>query len=1083
MKRTLFILAASACLAAAASAGDIRPGSVPGAVNYQGRLERDNAPVTGAIHIIFRIYDAPASGTLLWTSPELVAEAAQGIFSASISPDWSVLGGGRPVYLEVQVEGDILSPREPFSSVAYAVAARKLEDGASVSVSTFTAAYQVLLATTANAMVGIGTNSPDYKLTVNGAIRLNGADGKICFPTGNCLTDALLATGAGGISGPGNVLLESGNLGTGLMSFNTGNGGGTTERMRINDAANNGTVAIGPAAITTPKPGVLDVDGLVYVSTSGISERNGNPVPFNAGILVKGGRVTGADSDYVSIGETPDVILFNTGGSERLRVHSNGYVGVGTPAPAYRLDVAGDVHTNTGLLASAVSVGAYGGWASAANEVRAAAGSHLLLQQNSAYNVGIGTETPREKLHVGGSVRAENGLIASTAAISGDAYVNGNFTANGFNRRVYLTSTTIYGTLTVSGGIGSFAGDPAYIASSNTFSGQNTFLNQVTVSSDVVTPNRLGAALKSFNFPGSRYLQVGDNKPEYSAQNTYAYIVGGDSADSRLAFYRGGVEAGEIGSQNGTNIGMVIAGSTKTLADAVYYRIQNSVVWISTGYAGTPAVYVSSRDGNVGLGTAVSDPNYKLTLAGSMHITGAGNGIVFPDGSVMDKATLGSASSLSNSGDAVVTANTTGSGGSVILRSYSVDGLSVIPGGNVGIGTLSPVSKLNVRGGDLVLGTPIDPYAADGVEDLIVAGNIVYDGALIQRSASATQLSGLVVAGNVYLSTGTSARTGIATNAPVTTLDVAGSGQFGSGTAKSTFTAAGVLQLASPLGAAYGGTGSNFSATGGANQFVKQSTLGGALTVGTIADADVPDTISINGTNNVTWASVNKTGSSLADLATRSAGALNSGTLGLAYGGTGSDFSGTGGASQFVKQSTLGGALTVGTISDADVPDNITISGTGNITWASVNKTGSSLADLATRSAGALNSGTLGLAYGGTGSDFSSTGGGASQFVKQTTLGGALTVGGIADADVPDNITINGTNNVTWASVNKTGSSLANLATRSASDLNSGTLGVAYGGTGVNSAGTANKVVCWNSSGVLGVCTSAPDVNGSCTCN
>ncbi len=76
-----------------------------------------------------------------------------------------------------------------------------------------------------------------------------------------------------------------------------------------------------------------------------------------------------------------------------------------------------------------------------------------------------------------------------------------------------------------------------------------------------------------------------------------------------------------------------------------------------------------------------------------------------------------------------------------------------------------------------------------------------------------------------------------------------------------------------------GGTGADLSATGGANQFVKQSGVGANFTVGTIADADVPDTITINGTDNVTWPSVNKAGSSLADLATKSAGDLDSGTI------------------------------------------------------------------------------------------------------------------------------------------------------------------------------------------------------------
>jgi len=48
------------------------------------------------------------------------------------------------------------------------------------------------------------------------------------------------------------------------------------------------------------------------------------------------------------------------------------------------------------------------------------------------------------------------------------------------------------------------------------------------------------------------------------------------------------------------------------------------------------------------------------------------------------------------------------------------------------------------------------------------------------------------------------------------------------------------------VGVQYGGTGANLSATGGANQFVKQSGAGAVFTVGTIADADVPDTITVS---------------------------------------------------------------------------------------------------------------------------------------------------------------------------------------------------------------------------------------------
>ena len=85
-----------------------------------------------------------------------------------------------------------------------------------------------------------------------------------------------------------------------------------------------------------------------------------------------------------------------------------------------------------------------------------------------------------------------------------------------------------------------------------------------------------------------------------------------------------------------------------------------------------------------------------------------------------------------------------------------------------------------------------------------------------------------------------------------------------------------------------------------------------------------------------------------------------------------------------------------GTLSDSQISDTLTASifkGTGSTTDA---------VDLATGEV----SGILTPAKGGTGADFSTTGG-ANQFVKQSSAGGALTVGALTDADVPNDITIN----------------------------------------------------------------------------
>lgn len=764
MKNKILFLFALIWLPLAAAAGDIKPGAVPGSINYQGRLERDNAPITGVIHLFFRIYNAASAGTMRWQSPELIVTAAQGIFSANIVPPWDVFSRSETLYLEVQVESDVLTPREPLNSVAYALVAKKLEDGASISVTTLTAANQVSLATVPYSNVDIGSNTPGNKLNVSGVIQLSGSTSQICFNDTSCMGSAGLGTAVGGVTSNGVSVIQSGVLGTGEMHFNTAN----VERIRITDNVNGGKIAIGLNSILNGPLGTLDVDGSLYIGNAGIYDRDDAELNVKQDMVVEGGRVRGIGQNYLSIGETADTIIAATNNTQRVWIDPAGNVGVGLSGPAEPMHTAGNIRANTGVRGGVVSMGGYTGWTSAANEVRSQTGSHLLLQLNNPFNVGIGTDTPREKLHVHGSVLADYGVLASTAGFTGDVGVNGNFTANGLNKQVFLTSTTIYGTLQVTGGIGSMAGFPAYIASTQTLTGLNTFTNQVVVSSDIMTPSRIGAAMKDFNFGAGRYLQVGDNKAEYSAQNTVAYLVGGDSANSRLAFYRGPALAGSLETQNGSNLAVVVGGQTKTLTDSVYHRIQNSVVWISTGVNTTPAIYVSSQMGNVGIGTAVSDPTYKLTVDGSIRIAGpTSNGIVFSDGSTMKSAaTIGAAMSIANSGDAIVAANTLGGGGSVVLRSGSLDGLVLDSSGRVGIGTLYPVSKLNVRGGDLILGTPINPYSG-GPENLIVAGNIVFDGSLIQRSLSPTLLSGLIVASDVYLSTGPSAMTGVGTLGPL----------------------------------------------------------------------------------------------------------------------------------------------------------------------------------------------------------------------------------------------------------------------------------------------------------------------------
>ena len=681
-----------------ALAGDIKPGSVPGSLNYQGRLERDNAPVTGAIYLTFRIYNSltggdPAScgtgGACLWSSSEISVNAAQGIFSAPITPPLDIFATGAPLYLEVQVESDVLTPREPLNSVTYAMVAKKLEDGASVTVGSLTA----------TGTLGLGTDATTDRLSVSGNIKLVGPSDQLCFSDHSCMNSAQVCTVVGDVTSSVDSIIEAGTSGTGKMVFKTG----TVERMRINDTAHGGAIAIGPGAVLSPK-GTVDIDGSLYVSNAGgIYDRDDAELNVKQDLVVEGGRIRGKGNNYISLGETSDTIIAATNNVPRLWLDASGNLGVGAAAAASeKIHSNGNIRSDTGLRGSAVSVGAYSGWTSLANEVRGQ--TDLLLQQSDSYNVGIGTATPKEKLHVHGSIRADYGVIAATAAFSGPVEVNGDFTiGTGAGYKATLPDTDIKGSLHVTGAIGSLLGDPAYLTINNTFTAPNTFLGQVTVSSDIVTINRVGVGVRDLDFPASKYLQIGDNKPEFASNDAAAYLVGGTDANSKIYFYRGAAEAAHLETQGGNNLALVV-GNTKSLVDGTYYRVQNSVVWISTGYAGIPAVYVSSSVGNIGMGTTVLDPNHRLTVEGNVRISnssspGQNYGLIFPDGSKMTTANLGSASSISNNTDAIVQSDADSNGtGSVILRAGHIDGVVLNSGGNLGVGTLNPIGRMDVAG-------------------------------------------------------------------------------------------------------------------------------------------------------------------------------------------------------------------------------------------------------------------------------------------------------------------------------------------------------------------------------------------------
>jgi len=154
---------------------------VPHEINYQGWLgsTADTTGVTGTYTMTFTIYDAETDGNNLWSETHEV-QVSHGVFNVilgSSNPIPAEIFTGVPLWLEVSVAGEVLSPRQKLVSVGYAIHAESAQsaDVASHAIYADTADYAyvgtpdndwVLEASPANYLRTYG----DYGIARKGAV-------------------------------------------------------------------------------------------------------------------------------------------------------------------------------------------------------------------------------------------------------------------------------------------------------------------------------------------------------------------------------------------------------------------------------------------------------------------------------------------------------------------------------------------------------------------------------------------------------------------------------------------------------------------------------------------------------------------------------------------------------------------------------------------------------------------------------------------------------------------------------------------------------------------------------------------------
>jgi hypothetical protein len=118
MNRIVFSVALCASLASLAQ-------NVPQQLSLSARLSNAGAPLTGSHTLLLKLFEGASGGAELWSESAL-AHADNGLVALTLgsqSPLTPAILDGRPLFLEVSVDGQVLSPRLPVVSVPYAVRA------------------------------------------------------------------------------------------------------------------------------------------------------------------------------------------------------------------------------------------------------------------------------------------------------------------------------------------------------------------------------------------------------------------------------------------------------------------------------------------------------------------------------------------------------------------------------------------------------------------------------------------------------------------------------------------------------------------------------------------------------------------------------------------------------------------------------------------------------------------------------------------------------------------------------------------------------------------------------------------------
>jgi hypothetical protein len=424
-------------------------------------------------------------------------------------------------------------------------------------------------------------------------------------------------------------------------------------------------IGIGATPNDAPTPHRLFVSGTSYFTNAlrvnaGITAtsyvisggNNNQLVAAGGGVVTAGTNIT-ISGGTISANNTSQ---WTTSGSNIF--YNTGNVGIGATSPATNLHIASTVNspqvrissTGSGVRAQLNTVNDHGDWlwgvagdttgdgliyTAQSKNLRLFTADTERMRITSGGNVGIGTTSPADRLHVSGNIRTQEGYLQVRSSSDASVYINNEATQWRIRNNA-----------------------------SNNFIINDAISDKLTI---VYNTGNVGIGTTS---PVGRLSVVGDG---------IRYMPVSDASGNSVLVLK------DDGSNGTLDICSEIIGDANAVSNPITFRVSN----VSAGRF--EAMRITSG-GNVGIGTTSpaclihgSIPSVSNNIAEILRLT---------DGTLADfKILLNRSTSLSNSISVVNTA-----AGNMSFETGNTERMRITSAGNVGIGTTSPGARLAVAG-------------------------------------------------------------------------------------------------------------------------------------------------------------------------------------------------------------------------------------------------------------------------------------------------------------------------------------------------------------------------------------------------